>query len=187
MHTEAINFRLEFHVDLGLQQLIWTARFPSVLCNVVFRTALCKSSRAKSCRHLLCYIFFSLLVLFLFPEGAEMFNFVHNRGVFSQFTYGNTKPISRSGIYWQKTTKKPKHYHQNHTTLPEGLSKMLVSFSLSLGSFSFFVFLTTTDLMLSLMITSSAINTVFLHGLKIDCEDLYQNCLQLSKTQNMEV
>lgn len=50
---------------------------------------------------------------------------------------------------------------------------MLVSFSLSLGSFSFFVFLTTTDLMLSLMITSSATNMVFLHGLKIDCEDLY--------------
>lgn len=69
MHTEAINFRLEFHVDLGLQQLIWTTRFPSVLYSVVFRTALCNSSRAKKLqRFTLLYFFHSSYYFYALRE-----------------------------------------------------------------------------------------------------------------------
>lgn len=35
-----------------------------------------------------------------------------------------------------ENSKTPKCYHQNHPVCPEGLSKILVSFSFSLGSFS---------------------------------------------------
>lgn len=40
--------------------------------------------------------------------------------------------------------------------------------------------------MLNLMVISSATSILLLHGFKIDCEDLYQNCLQLSKTRTCE-
>lgn len=121
-------------MGLELGQLTWTARFPLVLYSVVFRIALCNSSRAKGCRDFTVF-FFPPFLPFLCPEGAEMFN-LYTTGVCFPNSLRTTQTPHLGLEFDGRKQQNPQTLASKSPCVSRRVSKILVSFYFSLGSFS---------------------------------------------------